>query len=258
MTIGDIATKSRFDTNTDSTTYSNANLLINLNVWYQKIVSMILESQDEADFDDSNTTATYPVFQRTLAARRDYAFSTAAWTAIGKEGVANASAAAILPLKVKRLDISWDGGTTFYKAEPIDTGEIPDGLGADAQTDNNFVKTQPRYDVRSNAVFLYPAPTAADVTAGAIMRLEQSRNVTPFTSGDLSTGTLIPGYDAPFHPMLADGASYEYAVARQLPQLAQLQTRLQDWEVRLRQAYGRKELDRRIDLRPYYTDWNFH
>lgn len=256
MTIGDIANKVRFDTNTDSTSYTDANLLINLNVWYQKVVTMILESQDESDFDDSNITATYPVYERVLATRRDYAFSTAAWAAVGKEGAANASAAAILPLKVKRLDVTYDG-SNWYKAEPIDDGEISYGMGNESITDQNFVLTNPRYDVRSNAVFVYPIPTAAQVTAGAKMRLETERNVIPFTSGDLSTGTLTPGFDAPFHPIIADGASFEYAVSRQLPQLAQIQSRLTDWEARLRQAYGRKQLDRRIQLTPSYSDFNY-
>lgn len=256
MTIGDIANKVRFDTNTDTTSYTDASLLINLNVWYQKVVSMILESQDESDFDDSNITATYPVYERVLAVRRDYAFSTALWAAVGKEGGSNASVAAILPLKVKRLDVTYDG-SNWYKAEPIDDGEISYGMGNETVTDQNFVRTNPRYDVRSNAVFIYPLPTAAQVTAGAKMRLEVERNVIPFTSGDLSTGTLVPGFDAPFHPLIADGASFEYAVSRQLPQLAQIQSRLTDWEARLRQAYGRKQLDRRIQLTPSYSDFNY-
>lgn len=254
MTISEIATKARALTSSDTTSYTDANILIDINIWYQKIVTMILESGDDIDFDDTNITATYPIFQRTLAARRDYAFSTAAWAALGKEAGSNASAAAILPLKIKRLDISWDGGTTWYKATPFDDGEYPYGLGGDAQTDTNFIKTAPRYDVKFNSVFIYPAPTAADVTAGAIMRLEQERNVIPFTSSDLSTGTAVPGFDAPFHPMIPAGAAWEYAISRQLPQLAQLTTNLQDWEIRLRQAYGRKDLDRHLIFKTAYDD----
>lgn len=256
MNLADIASKVRFDTNTDTTSYTDANLLININIWYQKVVSMILESQDESDFDDSNVIATYPVYERVLAVRRDYAFSTAAWAAVGKEGAANASAAAILPLKIKRLDVTYDG-VNWYKAEPIDDGEINYGLGNEATTDQNFVLTNPRYDVRSNAVFIYPLATAAQVTAGAKMRLETERNVIPFTSGDLSAGTAVPGFDAPFHPIVADGASFEYAVSRQLPQLAQIQSRLLDWELRLRQAYGRKQIDRTLNLTPCYSDASY-
>lgn len=252
MTIGDIAVKARFDTNTDSTSYTDANLLINLNVWWQKIATMILESQDESDFDDGANTTNYPVYKRVLANRRDYAFSTAAWQALGKEGGANASAAAILPLKVKRLDISYDG-VHFYKATPLDDGEVTDGMGNDSDVDQNYSRYYPRYDVKNNSVFIYPMPTAADVTAGAYMQLETERNVTPFTSADLSTGTLVPGFDAPFHPMLADGASLEYAISRQLPQMNQLQQRITDWEQRLRQAYSRKQLDRRIQITPWYS-----
>lgn len=237
MTLSDISATARFLTNSDSTSYTDAQLLININTWYQKVVSMIFESQDESDFDDARNTD-YPIETTPMAAGvRDYPIP-----------VSNAV------LKIKRVDLTYDG-TNWYRGRPIDDGSVTYDMGANSTiTDQNFIKQNPRYDVKYNAVFIYPAPVTADVTAGGSIRIEWERNVTPFTSGELTTGTVVPGFDAPFHPMLAQGAAYDYAFARQLPQLAQLQQSLTDWEIRLRQAYSRKVLDRTFQLTDGYDD----
>lgn len=239
MTLGDLATQARFLTNTDTTSYPDANLLFNINVWYQKIVSMILESQDESDFDDARNT-TYPIKTTPLVSgQRDYSIPVS-------EKV----------LKIKRIDISYDG-TNYYRATPVDDGAVVYDMGANASiTDNNFVKQAPYYDIKYNSVFIYPAPTSAD-TSGFV-RIEWERNITPFVVGDytsvLTDSTVIPGYDDPFHPMLAEGAALEHSIARQLPQYQQLQSSITDWEIRLRQHYGKKELDREYALTPVYDD----
>lgn len=241
MTLGDIATKARALTNTDTVSYTDANLLIDINIWYQKVVSMILESQDESDFDDARAT-NYPMQTTPLVAnQRDYPIPVS-------EKV----------LKIKRVDISWNGGTNWYRATPFDSGSFSGGIGfdqaspVDAELDQNFIQSAPRYDVAYNSIFVYPMPLSTDVANGALIRTEWERNVTPFAVADYTTvltdSTVIPGFDAPFHPMLSQGAAWEYAVSRQLPQLAQITTGLTDWELRLRQAYGRKELDRTLTI----------
>lgn len=252
MTLGDIATKARALTKTDTSTYTNANLLIDINIWYQKIVTMILESMDDFNFDDALQTLYYPIAERTLAARRDYAFSTASWTLLGKEGGSNQTGQTLLPLKIKRLDISYNGGTNWYRATPIDSGAFPQGLGNDTEIDTNFIREAPRYDIKGNAIWLYPMPLSSDVSAGAKMRVEFDRNVVPFTSSELTTGTIIPGFDANFHPMLSLGAAIENGSANNLPQVGLWSQQIADWELRLRQHYGRKSLDTKLEMKPLY------
>lgn len=242
MTLGDIATKARSLTNTDTSSYTDANLLIDINIWYQKVVSMILESADDQDFDDARKTD-YPI--KTIpfsAAIRDYSIPVS-------EKV----------LKIKRVDVSWDGGTTFYRSTPIDDGEIDYGLGNDAQTDANFIQQVPRHDIKYNSIFIYPMPSATDVANGAKMRVEWERQVTPFAVSDytsvLTDSTVVPGFDDPFHPMLAYGGAAEYSLTRSLPQLSAIASALQDWELRLRTHYGRKDLDRQLALSPAYISY---
>lgn len=257
MTLGDINTKVLNLVHTDSTGYTDANMLIDINIWYEKIVSMILESMDYISFDDNRNT-NYPVATRLLvAAQRDYAFSTASWTLQGKENNAGTASQTLLPLKIKRLDVTYDG-VNYYRASAFDEGSVYWGLGNTTNEDINQIDQAPQYGVRWNSVFLYPMATAANVTAGATMRLEFDRAVNVFSqsvdypASTMSTSTSVPGIDLPWHPMLAYGAAYEYANAQNLPQLANLKQDLLDWETRLRTAYGKKDLDLLLAFQPAY------
>lgn len=238
MTLGDIATKARTLTNTDTSSYTDANLLIDINIWYAKVGDIIYSSQDASDFDDQRRTD-YPV-QTTpmIANQRDYTFGVS-------EKV----------LKYKRVDVTYDG-TNWYRAIPLDDGAIDFGLGSDTQTDINFIRQAPRYDVKYGAVWLYPMPTAADVSAGGTIRAEWERGLSPFTTSDytsvLTDSTVVPGFDDPYHPILAYGAAFEQASSRQLPQLQEIQPQLQDWEARMRLAYGRKDLDMQLSVQSQY------
>lgn len=237
-TLGDVANKARALTHSDTSTYLAANLLIDINIWYQKIVSMIFESQDDTDFDDQRNT-NYPIVTTPLVAgQRDYSMPVS-------ETV----------LKIKRVDITYDG-SNYYRATPFDDGVPQWGMGNPTNEDTNMIKQAPRYDIKYNSLFIYPLAIASDVSAGAQIRVEWERNIVPFAASDYSTdpndSTVIPGFDPVFHHMMAYGAAYEFANANNLPQLANIKQDLADWESRLRVAYGHKELDTMLALRPAY------
>lgn len=235
MTLGDVANKARALTHSDTVSYTAANLLIDINIWYQKAVSMILESNDEASFDDNRNT-TYPIFTAPLAAnQRDYAVPIS-------EKV----------LKMKRLDVTYDG-INWYKAEPFDIGTFPYGYGTnDTQLDQNFIREQPRYDWKYSSIWVYPMPLSSDAIGTAAIRAEWERQITPFTASDYSVdpndSTVVPGFDDDFHGILSAGAAFEYAMAGNYPTLSLFAEQLQDWEQRIRTAYGRRNLDRRMAL----------
>ncbi len=247
MTLGDAATKARALTHSDTTSYSDANLLIDINIWYQKVASIIFESQDNSDWDDQRAT-TYPIQTTPMTAnQRDYTMPVSERM-----------------LKLKRVDVCYDG-TNSYQAKSFDTGSFPFGIHftnssqVDTEFDKNFIKEAPGYDYSYNAIWIAPMPVAADVTAGGYIRTEWERNVTPFVVGDytsvLTDSTVVPGFDAPFHPILAYGAACEFAVANNLPQLGLLTQALGDWETRIRTAYGRKDLDMRLNLQADYVTY---
>ena len=223
---------------TSSTGYPTATRLIDVNLWQHKVLTMIMGSQDESDFDDQRNT-TFPNKTVPLVAnQRDYGIP------VSEKVVA-----------IKRVDVSWDG-QTYYRAEPIDSGEIQTGIGPAGTTqettlDAKFSRTSPRYDSKNNSILIYPRATQAEVTAGAKIRIEWVREMTEHTAFD----TTVPGFDSAFHPILAYGPSFEYCNANNLPQAKSIWTVLQDYEARLIKIYGSKQKDRDYQLVAYNQNY---
>lgn len=223
-----------------------------INIWYHKVVTMIINSQDSWDFDDSTITTTYPIATRAMvASQRDYKFTSALWSMVGAEGASAGANAAITPLKIKRVDFTYDG-STWYKAELFDTGMTGVGLGNDTNTDGNFSPTKPYYDLSNNALNVYPLATAANVSAGAKIRIEFTRYVTEFTT---ASTTAQPGFDITFHRMLSLGASINFGLPKSLPQIPGLQAELMDYEQRLKQSYGQKDTDSQFRMSAAYITY---
>lgn len=206
-----------------------------INFHYQKTVNMILMTQDDWDWDDSNQTdyavATTPL----VAAQRDYVFPTS-----------------LKILKIKRVDVTYDG-STYYKCEPFDSGETGLGLGNDTNTDARFTISQPAYDIRGNAIWLYPEANSSQVTAGGLLRIEFQREPIEFATSDT---TATPGIDKPFHRMLSLGAAFDYALSKDMPRQQTLASLAADLEERLIRHYSKKDDDRELILKPNYVNYN--
>lgn len=238
MVLSAVVSKARELVEADSTSYTDASILINLNLWYHKVVSMILSAQDESDYDDPNH-GDYPELTFPLVAnQRDYSIGVS-------EKVLN----------VKRLDITYDG-VNYYKAEPIDSGELGEGMGNDTTVDARFTKTAPVYDYKYGAFWIYPRASAADIAAGAQGIVQWQRQMKELVAGDITTGTLVLGFDDTWHPMVAYGAAFEYALVHQLPVKEDLAAVLVDYEQRLKAHYSRKQLDRKYQLKSAFIDYN--
>lgn len=203
-----------------------------INQEYQKVVTSILNAQDDWDFDDVGTTdgstfsySNYPVATTPLvASQRDYTFPVS-----------------LKILKIKRVDISYDG-TNYRRASPFDSTETSVGIGNDTNLDGNFDKTNPFYDMKGNSIWIYPLASVADVTNSGKIRIEFFREINEFASTDT---TRTPGIDTPFHPMLAVGASLQYALAKNLQNKNDLAALYGDYENRLKAYYGTKDEDRK-------------
>lgn len=204
--------------------------LINTN--YHKVVTMILESMDEWDFDDANIGDRGFIKTYNLTAATQYV---------------------TLPLsdkilKVKRVEVTYDG-TNWYKAEPIDLNQYS-GASTTAEIANNFSVTKPFYDLHGNYIYLYPVPTA-NVTGG--LKVWVTREIDEFTTADT---TQEPGVDEPFHQMIALGASLDYAMMKGLANVNLLAARYAESEQRLRQYYGNKQDDRVLKFGAAVEDYS--
>lgn len=232
MTLGDINTKITSLTGTDTNNYPNPERLVDINIWYQKIGGIILDSQDESDFDDPNH-GDYPIQTVALTTNRDISIPVA-------EKI----------LKMKDVTVFYDG-VTGYRANPVDTADMEFGIAPASATtqnttiDSNFARTSPRYDWKFGSLFIFPRASSADVAAGGYVIAEWFRQIKEFTLSDLTTGTVVPGFDDTFHAMLAYGPAFEYCEAKGLPQAATIYNELQVYEQRLRKQYSSKQLDRK-------------
>lgn len=240
MILSNIALKARDLVNADTSSYPDANLLNDINIWYQKVATMILEAQTDADFDDANQTD-YPIYTSPLiAGQRDYPIP-----------------ATLKMLEIKRLDVTYDG-SHYYRALPFDNASEKRGFGPlggsaemDLEVDRRYIKQSPRYDVKYNSIFMYPLAVQSEVDSGAKIVAEFTRQIIEFTSAQLTTGTISPGFDAPFHAMLSYGPAFEFAQKMNLPQAKSIFTELQDYEVRLKRHYANQDKDFKFVLMPY-------
>lgn len=256
MTISEAATAIRNLVGQDNVTYANADILIDLNMWYQKAYQVIVDSIYDTDFDDSRSPSNYPIATRPLiAGQRDYAFSTASWSLAGREGGVATASQAIIPVKIRRVDLTYDG-SNWYRATAIDSSVISDGFGNETTLDLNYASVEPAYDVKFNALWIYPLATAAQVSAGASVKLQFDRTITEFSSGDLSTGTATFGFEAPCHSYVVYGTALQRAMSRNLPQTAFLAQMLADAEDKLRKYYATKNEDAINALIPIYQNYN--
>jgi hypothetical protein len=241
MTISEIVTLTRRLTNTSAGQYSASDMLIDHNNALQKVVSIINDSMDESEYDDINH-GDYPSLKTPLVAnQRDYLIPQT-------EGV----------ISIKKVSITYNG-TDWYDATPMDTSEVrtaPVSATAEQTSiDSEYEKTAPRYDSRFNAIWVYPRASAEDVANGASMYIEWSRDASPFTSGEVTTGTKIPGFDTAFHPYLAFHAAWQWCLQRGKSQAVAYAQMCTDYEDRIRKQYGKKVRDRKENLQASYVDY---
>jgi len=233
MTLADINALITLKSNADTNSFPNATRLILINQWYEKIVSMILDSMDDWDWDDTNR-ATEAIVTKSMVANQNY--------------VLLAVSDAII--KVKRVEVTYDG-TNWYKAEPMDINQR--GLATNTTSvQQDYNTAQPFYDQQGLYMYLYPIPTTNSSNG---VRIWVHREPTEFTSGDLTTGTAKPGFDTAFHPMMALGPAFEWTEAKGMPRAQSLGVELADYEVRLRRQYSTKNVDSDMSLTAAYKNY---
>ena len=240
MTIGEINTYVSFRGSTNTTDYSAANRLISTNRWYHKIQTMIFESMSGYQHDDLNLTSE-PVISKNLVANQGYV----------DIGVSDEI------LKIHRIEVSYDG-TNYYPADLMQPAESGASLASQTAINNAFQTTRPQYNWVGRKIYLYPVPTSS-ISGG--LKLWVSREADEFTSGDVSTGTKEPGYDEPFHVMIALGMLYDWCSAKggksqSLTSLkADVTNELADLEARLRRHYGSKNEHQTMQLDAKYISY---
>jgi hypothetical protein len=235
MNLGNINTKLTTESGADTNTYPNAERVIDINNAGLKLQTMILDSQDESDFDDVNH-GDFPILTVPLTTAQSVSIPQSEYV-----------------VSIKKMSVTYDG-VNYYEAKPIDSGEVEGVLQVPSSAttamtaiDAQYSKTAPRYDWKYGSLFVYPRASSADVSAGASAIVEWNREVYQFSSAELSTGTLVPGIDSAFHPYLFLEPAFNWCSAKgKTDRLPSLKARMDDIEARLRKQYGKKQKDRRM------------
>lgn len=228
MTLSELDSYITFKTNDSTSSFTAAQRLASINKYYHKTQTMILQSSDGWQYDDTNKTD-YPILTANLVAgQQDYTLPTST-------------------LKIKRLEVKLDG-TNWKRARAFDISGIAGGSD-DTSVAASFSESDPHYDVNSGSLFLYPEPES-NVEGG--LKIWIARQVDTFTSGQYTTGTLEPGFDDQFHIMLALGAAYDYLSSKPGLNATPIWQELQDYELRLRQHYGKKNEDEQLSITSAY------
>ena len=206
MTIADIGTLTRFLTKTNSTTFTEAQLLIFVNNSYERIVGKFIAqtSGGQMKFGDFNYTA-FPSFAVTMT-NSEPAYDLTDWGTTDEEAILT-----ILGVEVLDNDGNW------HTLTPITLDEIRDkGIALSEYQKTDGLPLE--YEKRDNQIILYPAPdNGVSVTLSGGLRVYSLRTADRFTSAEVTTGTKEPGFPSPWHDIIAYESSYQYAIANGMP-----------------------------------------
>lgn len=215
-------------TNTNSTTYTDAELDASVNMYLDLFTTEILDSMDEWDFQGEIATTDL------VANQQEYVFPSDI-------------------LKIKRVEVSYDG-TNWYEAAPMDVNERG-GANDSTSIRNDFTTNKPYYDLMDNSVFLFPIPTAAS-TAGIKIFYEKLQT-------HLSADTDSPNFVRSFHKGLCYGAAKDY-FEKFLGErsgfdikLQNAKNELEEYIMRMKSFYRRRNQDRQYIVGAVDVDYDY-
>lgn len=184
--ITTLISQTRFLTNTDSSSYSDADIQANLTRWSHLFTTEILDIQDDWDFQGEIATADL------VANQREYVFPADI-------------------LKIKRIELKLDG-SNWRVANFIDEAEIGTSIASEEDIVRRFNNTNPYVSLFDRSIFIYSG-TISDVTAGIkiwyseeiVGKDNNGNDITAF-----SAGTDTPNIAEAFQRGLVYGAAKDW------------------------------------------------
>jgi len=206
---------------TDSTEYAIAQKTRNINRWFDRVVSLILQSDSKWEWDDNNHTDLPISVSSLVANQQDYSMSGAGFLKILKVECKNSSGD-FVPLK--QIDYTQKKNVALTEYQKT------------AGSPNEF-------DLVADSMFLYPKPSYA--SSGGL-KVYFQRIPDYFVAGDT---TQEPGFAAPFHRILSYGAALDYALAKNMTsKIGMLQNEITKLENGLISHYSDRDKDMRIRM----------
>lgn len=207
-----------FLTKTNTTNYPTADRTRNINNWYSKVVSWIIQANGRWKWDDSNQTNRPTATANLVDGQQDY-------SVINKTPDADQDW-----LQIDRVDIL-DSDGNGIKLLPIDQSDIGMALSEFNETDG----TPKYFDFNGSNIFLYPAPNY-DKASGLVA----SFNRAPLAFADTDT-TKKAGFASIFHRVLSLGASYDWALVNSKNMVSNLREEIAVMKEDIKKHYGTRD-----------------
>lgn len=218
-TITQLNTKARSLVDADTTSWTAANLLIDINAAYEEVVAQILGFDGNFQFDDSNYTD-FPVGKADLVAtQKDYSFDTA-------------------HLFIEAVEVMDENGDYYY-LKPLDKFSLSEPWDEYFSTDGR----PEYYDKEGNSLILGPGPATGKVTTSYGLKVHFRRTADVFTSAQVTTGTKQPGFASPCHYLLSYKAALGYAQSYKKDRVPMIMSNIERLEVLLEKIYTRRAKD---------------
>lgn len=196
---------------TDSVQYPLADKLRNVNSYYRDVVTAILESQSDWDFDDTQNS-NFPIAYSTMVAgQQDYTLPSAL-------------------IKLLQVEVL-DAGGEPHKLTPFDESNL------DSALDSTTTGLPTHYRMMGKSIELYPAPAASSVTLTGGLICYFQRDAAEFTAS--TAITTEPGFASNFHRILSIGPAFDFCNANGKSQTAGLKLRLDELFAGLRKHYAK-------------------
>ncbi len=203
-------------------------MLIAINNAYERVVSLIMQTDGRWEWDDNNQTD-LPIAVATLTTnQQDYSL-------------------AVTHLNITRVEVKHTAGL-WRQLFPISQSDFTGIALAE------FMKTsgQPTYyDKAGSSVFLYPAP---DYTQASSLKLTFQRPRTLYTSAEVTTGTKTPGFNSLYHDLISLIVAHDHAIAKGSANINQIAAEIQKREDALMSDYETRSRDEVLKLKTVYNN----
>ena len=198
----------------NATSYPIASKVRRANMFLEELVALILESDGEWQFDDSNHT-NLPVGTINLAeSQADYSFNEE-----------------FLAIEQALILTAAGNYRPLTPIDPRDFKSIP--------VEEYFAATglPTHYDILGDTIILYPAPIAADVTLTAGLKVRFKRTIDLFTTTDT---TQEPGIPSTHHSLIAYMVAIPYCMAYKPNRVAAYERKVESMKSSLVEFYARR------------------
>lgn len=191
MTLADIKTEVLLLCDTDSTNYTDADMLRRFNAAQESFGAAIIQAVGKRQFDDKNNT-TLPI------GTFDLTDGQAQYTITDDF------------LSVDQLSVLGTDGV-WHVLQPIDPLEFNEDVSIEQKYKTAGLPSA--YDQLEHTFILYPTPAAAFVVCGAATggaKFRFRRTTYAVSSADWTAGTIVPGIATPWHITLAKMTALPY------------------------------------------------